>query len=190
MTPDPQAQRLTEALRRESPDLLRYFRRRVTEPEDAADLLAETGLTAWRRVRDLPADDEGARRWLFTVAHNTYLNHQRGSRRRHALADRVRRILARAERVSPPSDDGIEVRDAIDNLTPELAEVVRFIHWDGLTVTEAAEVIGVSASTARARYQRARIELRDTSSVATAATSGGAHQRRVALSDPSPGATP
>ena len=111
MTPDPQAQRLTEALRRESPDLLRYFRRRVTEPEDAADLLAETGLTAWRRVRDLPADDEGARRWLFTVAHNTYLNHQRGSRRRHALADRVRRILARAERVSPPSDDGIEVRD-------------------------------------------------------------------------------
>ena len=58
MTPDPQAQRLTEALRRESPDLLRYFRRRVTEPEDAADLLAETGLTAWRRVRDLPADDE------------------------------------------------------------------------------------------------------------------------------------
>ena len=167
MTPDPQAQRLTEALRRESPDLLRYFRRRVTEPEDAADLLAETGLTAWRRVRDLPADDEGARRWLFTVAHNTYLNHQRGSRRRHALADRVRRIL-----------------------TPELAEVVRFIHWDGLTVTEAAEVIGVSASTARARYQRARIELRDTLSVATAATSGGAHQRRVALSDPSPGATP
>lgn len=169
MTPNPQAQRLTEALLRESPDLLRYFRRRVTEPEDAADLLAETGLTAWRRVRDLPADDEGARRWLFTVAHNTYLNHQRGSRRRHALADRVRTILSRAEQVSPPSDEGIEVRDAIDNLPAELAEIVRLIHWDGLTVTEAAEVIGVSSSTARARYQRARAEVRETLTVTESA---------------------
>lgn len=161
MTPDPRAGLLSEALRRESMDLLRYFRRRVDEPEDAADLLAETGLTAWRRVADLPADDEGARRWLFAVAHNTYLNHQRGSRRRHALADRVRSTLGRAEQTSPPSDDGIEVRDAIDKLAPELAEVVRLIHWDGHTVAEAAEVVGVSPSTARARYQRARAELRE-----------------------------
>ena len=157
----PDAERLTEALRRESPDLLRYFRRRVNEPEDAADLLAETGLTAWRRVRDLPIDAEGARRWLFTIAHNRYLNHQRGSRRRYALADRVRTLLGTADPVAAPSDDGLEVRDAIGNLAPELAEIVRLIHWDGLTVTEAAEVTGVSASTARARYQRSRAELRE-----------------------------
>lgn len=158
----PEAERLIEALRRESPDLLRYFRRRVSEPEDAADLLAETGLTAWRRVRDLPVDAEGSRRWLFTIAHNTYLNHQRGSRRRYALADRVRTLLGSTDSVAAPSDEGLDVRDAIGNLAPELAEIVRLIHWDGLTVAEAAEVTGVSVSTARARYQRSRAELRET----------------------------
>lgn len=170
MTPDSQARRLTAALRRESMDLLPYFRRRVDEPEDAADLLAETSMAAWRRVRDLPADDEGARKWLFTIAHNTYLNHQRGQRRRHALADRARAVLGRVDRTSPPSDEGVEVRDAIDRLAPELAETVRLIHWDGLTVAETAEVTGVSASTARARYQRARVELRETLTLAVAAT--------------------
>lgn len=171
VTTDPQSQRLIAALRRESLDLLRYFRRRVSEPEDAADLLAETGLTARRGVSDLPFDDEGARKWLFTIAHYTYLNHQRGQRRRHALADRVRSILDRADQASPPSDEGIEVRDAINNLSAELAEIVRLIHWDGLTVAEAAEaaeVIGVSSSTARARYQRARAELRETLTVTVA----------------------
>lgn len=57
------------------------------------------------------------------------------------------------------------MRDAIDNLHADLAEIVRLIHWDGLTVTEAAEVIGVASSTARARYQRARAELRETLTV-------------------------
>jgi RNA polymerase sigma-70 factor (ECF subfamily) len=155
------ARHLTEVLERESADLLRYFRRRVA-PEDAADLLAETGMTAWRRADDLPSDREGARRWLFTVARNTFLNYQRGQQRRLALASRVRAVLTRAAHVSPSADDGIEVRDATSRLPPELAELVRLIHWDGFTIAEAAEVVGMSDTTARARYQRARAELRAT----------------------------
>lgn len=161
MTDSPSRQRLEASLRRESTDLLRYFRRRV-EADDAADLFAETGMTAWRRIADLPVDEEGARRWLFTVAHNVYLNHQRGERRRLALADRVRAALTRVAHVAPPADSGLEVRDAIARLSPDMAELVRLIHWDGLTVTEASEVLGLSASTTRARYQRARAELHET----------------------------
>ena len=40
-----------------SPDLLAYFERR-TASADAADLLSETMLTAWRRIDDLPKDDK------------------------------------------------------------------------------------------------------------------------------------
>lgn len=146
-------------MQRESMDLLRYFRRRVPA-QDAADLLAETGLVAWRRAGALPASEDGARRWLFAVAHNVLRNHQRGQRRRHALADRVRDVLVRVGGPAPGADDGVEVRDAIARLEPDLAEVVRLVHWEGFTVTEAAEVIGRSPSTTRARYQRAREQLR------------------------------
>lgn len=167
MTVEQRARLLTASLEREGADLLRYFRRRVPA-EDAADLLAETGMSAWRRVSDLPADDEGARRWLFTIAHNTFLNHQRGQRRRLALADRLRDVVVRADEVGSPADDGVEVRDAIARLPSHLAEIVRLVHWDGLTIVEVAEVIGMSPSTTRARYQHARAELRETLTVTSA----------------------
>lgn len=138
-------------------DLLAYLSRRVG-PDDAADLLGETMVVAWRRVRQLPNDSERARMWLFGVARGTLLNHARGERRRWALADRIR---SHAEELSAaPADAGSEVRDAIARLDPDLSELVRLVHWDGFSLTDAAELLGIPASTARGRYQRAKAELR------------------------------
>lgn len=139
-------------------DLLRYFRRRASD-EDAADLLAESLAVAWRRIRIMPSAPEAARMWLFCIAHNVLLNHDRTLRRRSRLADRLRGVLGTSE-ASPSSDAGVEVRDAIERLDPKLAEIVRLVHWEGLTVAQAAEVIQVPASTARNHYQRAKNELR------------------------------
>lgn len=140
-------------------DILAFFERRVVPREDAADLLAETMIVAWRKAAELPADDEGVRRWLFGVARNVLLNADRAARRRHRLANRVREILANVE--APAADEGNEVRDAIARLNPDLAEVVRLVHWDGLSLVEAAEILDIPASTARGRYQRAKAELRE-----------------------------
>lgn len=140
-------------------DLLGYFERRA-EREDAADLVAETMLAAWRRVDDLPADDEGARRWLFGIARNVLLNSQRTTRRRSRLAARLRDVLASAP--VPAVDESTEVRDAIGRLDPPLAEIVQLVHWEGLSLADAAEVLGIPSSTARSRYQRAKEELRRT----------------------------
>jgi RNA polymerase sigma factor (sigma-70 family) len=149
---------LTAALESSTADLLAYLSRRI-DAQDAADLLGETMVIAWRRVKELPADPERARMWLFGIARGTLQNHARGQRRRWALADRLRGAAAEAS-VAPPADAGAEVRDAIDRLEPELAELVRLVHWERLSLADAAEVVGVPASTARGRYQRARSELR------------------------------
>ncbi|WP_051662443.1 MULTISPECIES: RNA polymerase sigma factor [unclassified Microbacterium] len=144
-------------------DLLAYLSRRVG-PDDAADLLGETMVVAWRRVRQLPTDPERARMWLFGVARGTLLNHARGERRRWALADRIRSHAAE-ELSTAPADTGSEVRDAIARLGPDLSELVRLVHWDGFSLTDAAELLGIPASTARGRYQRAKVELRAALSV-------------------------
>jgi RNA polymerase sigma factor (sigma-70 family) len=141
-----------------APDLLTYLRRRVGD-DDAPDQLAETLATAWRRIRVMPEDPEEARRWLFGIAYHTLLNHARGARRRHSLADRVRTVLAVGPGV-PAADDGLEVRDAIARLDPRLAELVRLVHWEGHTLAEAADILGIPASTARNRYQTAKRQLR------------------------------
>lgn len=152
------AERLTSALEDSGADLLRYLSRRVG-PEDAPDLLGETMVVAWRRERELPGEAERARMWLFGIARGTLQNHARGERRRWALADRVR-LHASEAASAPPADTGVEVRDAIARLAPDLAELVRLVHWDGFSLTDAAEHLGIPASTARGRYQRAKADLR------------------------------
>lgn len=149
---------LTRALESSASDLLAYLTRR-TNPDDAPDLLGDTMVIAWRRVRELPGEPERARMWLFGIARGTLQNHARGQRRRWALADRIRQ-QGRDSATSPPADVGHEVRDAIDRLDADLAELVRLIHWERFSLTDAAELLGIPASTARGRYQRAKEHLR------------------------------
>lgn len=149
---------LVAAFEASASDLLTYLARR-TSPDDAPDLLGESMVVAWRRVKDLPMDAERARMWLFGIARGTLQNHARGQRRRWALADRIR-LQVRDDATAPPADAGAEVRDAIARLDPDLAELVRLVHWDRMSLVDAAELLGIPASTARGRYQRARDALR------------------------------
>ncbi|MFF8185641.1 RNA polymerase sigma factor [Microbacterium sp. NPDC016588] len=157
MTSSPD-RKLTRALRASTDDILRYFLRRL-EPEDAADALAEVMSTAWKRIDALPEPPTEARMWLFGVARNVLLHSQRGLSRRADLAERLRRVATLRE--APGADTGSEVRDAISRLDDSQAELVRLIHWDGFAVAEAAQLLGIPASTARGRYQKAKEALRE-----------------------------
>jgi RNA polymerase sigma-70 factor (ECF subfamily) len=147
------------ALEAASGDLLAYFERRTPSREDAADLLAETMLQAWRRVTDLPDDAERQRMWLFGTARHVLANHHRSSRRRRALAERLRGQLAES-RVADSQEAGA-VRDAVRRLPDDQRELVMLVHWDGFPLVAAAELLGVNASTARGRYAAARAALRE-----------------------------
>ena len=146
-------------LRDAADDLLAYFERRLSTRDDAADLLAETMLQAWRRSKDLPADDERRRMWLFTIAANVLANHHRSTRRRLSLADRLRHDLATTSG-EPDHTEANAVRDAVLRLHPAQRELVMLIHWDGFSIVEAAQILGLNASTARSRYAAAREQLR------------------------------
>ncbi len=141
-----------------SPDLLAYFERRVPSREDAADLLGETLLVAWRRVDRLPDDAERRRMWLFGVAAHVLSNHRRSSSRRGALVERLRRHLV----TEPPAADAGEahaVRDAVRRLPTTQRDLVMLVHWEGFSVAGAAEILGVNASTARSRYAAGKATL-------------------------------
>lgn len=150
---------LRAALRATSADLLRYLERRVPAREDAADLLGETMLQAWRRVDACPPEDPTRQRmWLFTIAAHVLANHRRSARRRTALTERLRGHVA-AQPVPDPGE-AAAVRDAVLRLRDAHRELVMLVHWDGFTLLEAAELLGVNASTARGRYAAARETLR------------------------------
>ncbi|MGO2863480.1 MAG: RNA polymerase sigma factor [Brevibacterium sp.] len=147
-------------LARGSADVLRYAERRIGT-EDAADALAEVMLTAWRRVDSMPRESEQARMWLFGIARNVVANATRSEHRRWRLAERLRGALASTRVHGHPADHGLEVRDAIARLSGEQAELVRLVHWEGFSVADAGAILGIPASTARTRYQRARADLKE-----------------------------
>src|SRR5256714_11167773 len=69
--------------------ILGYALRRA-DAADAADVVAETFTTAWRRLRDVPEGEE-ARLWLYGVARRVLANQRRAERRRLRLAGPLRR---------------------------------------------------------------------------------------------------
>ncbi len=141
-------------------DLLAYALRRARDPEDAADVVAETFLVAWRRGPEVPVD-AAARLWLFGVARRILSNQQRGERRRAKLAERLRTDLAAQfeNRPEPEGEHGV-LRATLERLEPEDRELLRLIAWEELTPAQAARVLGVSAVAARSRLLRARRRFR------------------------------
>jgi RNA polymerase sigma-70 factor (ECF subfamily) len=147
-------QRLERAIEDAAPALLGYFVRRVDVAEDAADLVSETMIAAWKASRRIPRDPEEARMWLFGVARNVLRHHVRSASRRDALVLRLGQAVSAAH---PPDDDtSLDVRAAVEALPENLAELVRLVHWDGFSLEQAASHLRIPASTARGRHSRAR----------------------------------
>lgn len=80
--------------------ILGYLLRRCGQPEDAAELLGEVYLVAWRRRHRLPAGDD-ARLWLYGVARNVLANDRRGKLRRNNLGQRLRSEILSSDLVVP-----------------------------------------------------------------------------------------
>jgi RNA polymerase sigma factor (sigma-70 family) len=138
--------------------ILGYALRRTSNADDAADVIAETFLIAWRRIDDIPAG-ESARPWLYGVARRVLANQRRGEQRRSALGDRLRSELAaeRFRREPPPGLD--EVAAAHRSLGDTDREILTLAAWEGLDARQIAVVLGCSSNAARIRLHRARRRL-------------------------------
>jgi RNA polymerase sigma-70 factor (ECF subfamily) len=140
--------------------ILGYALRRTERPEDAADVLAEVLLIAWRRLDAVPRAPE-ARLWLFGVARRVIANENRSAAARFRLGERLRQEVSQVVAdESAAIDERESVRAALGRLREEDREILLLVAWEDLKVTDAAKVIGISAPGARSRLHRARRRLR------------------------------
>ncbi len=142
---------LSECLTRWGGPLTAWLRGRCSQPED---LVQET----FCRLYTLPVLPDRPGAWLFRVAGNLLREEYRSNTRRRTRELRY----APQESVSAPSVDPRlqEVQEAVERLEPELKEVVIARTWGDLTLSETAEVLGISTTTAHRRYQDALSQLK------------------------------
>jgi RNA polymerase sigma-70 factor (ECF subfamily) len=150
-----------------------YTLRRVRDPEDAAEAIAETFATLWRRFDRCPQDDE-LRPWLFGVARRVIANQRRGERRRSALGERLAANDDRVALDTVHSEEATsELARAFATLSDPDRELLSLVAWEGLTREELAIALGTNRAAVRLRLHRARKRLRDALPQTSVRLSGG-----------------
>jgi RNA polymerase sigma-70 factor (ECF subfamily) len=133
-----------------------YVRRRA--PEDVVDdVVSDTFLVCLRKVDSVPAEPLP---WLYAVARKTLAN----ERRKRARVPRGNDVSAGEP--APVGDSALA--EAFNALSERDREILRLVAWEGLSLDDAATVLGCSAVACRVRYHRAKSRL--ASRLATAAS--------------------
>lgn len=138
-----------------APSVLGFLRGRI--PSDAEDVAATVWLDAARSLGRFEGDEAGFRAWLFTIVRRRLLNELRRRRRDHAdLYDPVTLPVGTSaaptrgaendpEAIVVAAFDAAEAVELIGRVLPELqAEVVLHRVVSGLSVTEIAELLGLT----------------------------------------------
>jgi RNA polymerase sigma-70 factor (ECF subfamily) len=140
-------------------DRLRWFvRKRVSNPEEADDLVQEICLRAVSKI-DTIRDDARVESWLYQIARNAVIDHYRRTRPVGPLPDDLVASNGFAHFEEP------ELPACLPGLLAELTEpdreALRLTAIDGMKQRELAERLGISLSGAKSRVQRARGRLRE-----------------------------
>jgi len=158
VTTDDTRERYEVLYRSTYPAVVAYVLRRVPDRGDAADVVAETYLTLWRRFDSIPAGAD-ALPWIYGVARRTLANHRRGGIRRTALSTRLAEALQVLPEAQPAGPDGVAVSRALNRLTRADQELLMLVDVEGLTRDEVSVVLGASRPVVRVRLHRARQRL-------------------------------
>lgn len=148
---------------RELEQKLRPFVARRVRGVDAEDVLQDIFLRMQRGLCQL-RDEQRFGPWVYQVARNAILDHQRTVQRCPLTA-----LHAAAEPAAPADeeDDGAVERELATYIAPFVAalpspyrEALTLTELEGLTQKDAAVMLGVSLSGMKSRVQRGRARLR------------------------------
>jgi RNA polymerase sigma factor (sigma-70 family) len=138
-----------------------YCRRRLDAPL-VDDAVAETFLTAWRRLDDVP-NDAGTLLWLYRVAYRVVGHQWRGVKRRRRLDLRLRSVanssLPGPDELTIDREDHRLVLRAVASLGRTDGEVLRLATWEHLSIAEIATMLDLEPNAVKQRLHRARRNL-------------------------------
>ncbi|HEX3616557.1 MAG TPA: RNA polymerase sigma factor [Solirubrobacteraceae bacterium] len=146
--------------------LTAFFARRCREPQEVADLTSQTFVEAIRSAHTYRGSGS-PRAWLIAIARAVYARRcaaaSQGSELVEALGgqlelghDEIEDLAARID----AQRDGRELLMAARRLSAVEHEAIELVDLTGLTPTEAAQVLDVSANVLRVRLFRAHSKLR------------------------------
>lgn len=149
--------------------LYRYLRRRVGAGL-AADLAAETFVTAFARRGAYRPDTQDARPWLYGIAHNLLRSHLRDERRQLAAYARhgadpgadpgALAAFSMADARADSAAVSAELAQILARMPGRDRDVLLLFAWADMSYAEIAQSLNIPVGTVRSRLNRARRQLR------------------------------
>jgi len=140
-----------------------FAARRVREPADVADVVAATFVAVLTAARSYDPGRGAPTAWLLGITARLIARENRRRYRENAATARIigRRLIdasdiERLEERIDAARSGQQAIEALSRLKPKAREVLLLVSADGLSPTEAARVLGISAAACRMRLSSAR----------------------------------
>jgi RNA polymerase sigma-70 factor (ECF subfamily) len=141
-------------------------------PDDAADMVAETFLRAYKAIKSFRSEASFTT-WLFRILYNAYLDLTRRNRdHRHiSIEETLEHEEGTMQRQfaddAPGPQELVEAAETSEALLaairklPEFQQVIILLyHAEGRSYEEIAEIVGLPIGTVKSRMNRARLNLR------------------------------
>lgn len=129
-----------------------HIQRRVGDPSQVEEIVAEVFVAAWRGLPNYEARGTPFRAWLYRIAGNAIRKHFRTKRPAHENLDE--------QAAAEPNAAAEFLRAAIAQLPRDLEEVVVLHHLESIELDEIARWLAIPLGTVKSRLHRARSELR------------------------------
>jgi RNA polymerase sigma-70 factor (ECF subfamily) len=141
-----------------------YIYHRVGSQPVAQDLTSQVFLRVLEAIQHQRAWQSSFSGWLYRIAHNLVIDHYR-RRDRNAVAplDDLSMLPSHSEGPEQSAERALNaetLRNAINRLTEEQAQVVTLRFLEGLSITEVAEMMGKTEGSIKAMQYRAVSSLR------------------------------
>ncbi|MFC8248485.1 sigma-70 family RNA polymerase sigma factor [Streptomyces chartreusis] len=135
-------------------ELLGFARNQLGDPQLAEEVVQEVFLRAWRASESFDSRRGSLRTWLYAIARNAIVDARRRREIRPAVPPAQEAERDKVAAGVDPYDQllaRIELREALDRLTPEHREVIIEVYFLGRTCADLADELGIPASSARSR---------------------------------------
>ena len=148
-----------EIVNRWEPHLYYYLRRIVENENDVWDILQETWLVVFQNIRKLQEPLKFST-WLYKIGHNKAVNLLRKENRYIQMKEeQAKDYRENDNKVIDVKERTEVVHKMLDKLKLAHREVLTLYFLEGFSISEMAQIIGISEGTAKSRLYYAKNKL-------------------------------
>lgn len=142
------------------PRLKSFFMRGGISAGLAEDLVQETMLALWRKATYYDPAKAAVATWVFTIARNLRIDHQRRQRNPDDLPPDPENVPPSLEEELLNVERDLRIREALAGLSAEQQEIIRLAYYSEKSQSEIAEELGIPLGTVKSRTRLAMNRLR------------------------------